>query len=75
MKLNWRIHLYQCFPLLLPIGGFCNWKLDVDSIVDSGVVKFNVGLKFKPAVGGFIGVFIVIFVADGNGVKFPQAAI
>lgn len=59
-------HLHQCFPRLLPIGGFCNWKHEVDSFEDNGAVKFKGGLKFKLAVGGFIELFIEIFVADGS---------
>lgn len=67
--------MYQCFPRLLPIGGFCNWKLEFESFDDNGAVKFNGGLKFKLAVGGFIDVFDVIFVADGTDAALPHPVI
>lgn len=64
----------QCFPRLLPIGGFWSWKLEFDSFVGKGAVRFDGLLKVKLAVGGFNDEPRVMLEAVGVGIVFPQTA-
>lgn len=73
-----RIVIYatsdQCFPRLLPTGGFWSWKFGVDPVAGNGAVRLIGALKFKLAVGGFIDEPIAMLVADGTGVELSQTA-
>jgi len=62
----------QCFPRLLPTGGFWSWKFELVPFTGNGEVKLIGALKFKLAVGGFVDEPIAILVADGTGVELSQ---
>lgn len=61
----------QCLPLLLPIGGFWSWKLELDSL-GKGAVRFVGVLNVKLAVGGFNDGPRLMLVADDVGIVFLQ---
>lgn len=69
---KWRWMCDQCFPRLLPTGGFWSWKFELDPFTGNGAVKLIGALKFKLAVGGFVVDPIVMLVADGTGVELSQ---
>jgi len=62
----------QCFPRLLPTGGFWSWKFELVPFIGNGEVKLIGALKFKLAVGGFMDDPIAMLVADGTGVELSQ---
>ena len=54
------------------MGGFWSWKLEPESVVGKGAVRFDGVLKVKLAVGGFNDEPRVMLVADDVDIVFPQ---